>query len=360
MSAVASFVGPMTDLGYRLSDYDFELPEHLIAQEPAPERDASRLLVFNRSSDDRVDARFSEIDRFLAPGDLLVLNNTKVFPARLRGTRSPGGGAAEVVLVQERENQIWEALARPGRRLKPGARIKFGSGELVAEVVEITEDGRRLLHFHSEEPFWEVVDRLGEPPLPPYIKRPEGTTESDRDRYQTVYASERGAVAAPTAGLHFTANVLERLRDAGVRTAELTLHVGYGTFEPVRVDDLRDHRVLAERYEVPHATASLVAQTRAAGGRIVAVGTTTTRALEAASDEEGNVSAGHGLADLTITPGYRFKVAGGMVTNFHLPQSSLLVLVATFAGRPETLAAYRHAVDLGYRFYSYGDAMLVL
>lgn len=350
----------MPDPGYRLDDYDFALPEAQIAQQPAERRDAARMLVLDRHSGAWQDRSFRDLPDFVREGDVLVLNDTRVFPARLVGERVPGGGHAELLLIREIEAGTWEVLARPGRRLREGAAVYFGGGRLRAEVVATLDDGRRAVRFASEEPFWDVLEALGEPPLPPYIRRPGGARPEDRDRYQTVYARQRGAIAAPTAGLHFTPAVLDAVRERSATVAEVTLHVGYGTFEPVRVEDLRQHRVAAEHYHVPEATATAIAETKALGGRVLAVGTTTTRALEAAADEAGGVRAGGGLADLTVTPGYRFRVVDALLTNFHLPRSSLLVLVATFAGRAQTLAAYRHAVEAGYRFYSYGDCMLVL
>jgi len=345
---------------YSLDAYDFELPESSIAQTPADNREDAKLLVLDRSEGGLSDKRFGELPNLLQPGDLLVLNDTRVFPARLQGSRVPGGGAAELLLVEQREGGLWEALARPGRRLKPGARISFGDGQLFAEIVDVLEDGRRVVRFESDEPFWDLIEQLGEPPLPPYIRRPEGTRPRDEERYQTVYARERGAVAAPTAGLHFTEELLARLHAAGIQTTTVTLHVGYGTFEPVRVDDLREHRVAGERYVIPQSAAAAIETVRLADGRVIAVGTTTTRALEHAAQRTGYIEEGAGLADLTIKPGYSFRAIDGMITNFHLPRSSLLVMVSTFARRMHLLHAYRHAVATGYRFYSYGDAMLIL
>jgi S-adenosylmethionine:tRNA ribosyltransferase-isomerase len=347
----------MSDL--TLDAYDFDLPEAQVAQTPVQRRDASRMLVLDRSTGVVEDRPFTDVPRFLNPGDVIVLNDTRVFPARLRGERA-GGGQAELLLIRELGGARWEALARPGRRLRPGAQVTLGGGRMVATIEEIVDDGRRVVRFESEGPFWEVLEEVGEPPLPPYIKRPEGSAPTDRERYQTVYARERGAIAAPTAGLHFTPAILEEVRSRGVEIAYVTLHVGYGTFEPVRVDDLSQHRVAAEPYIIPEATAAAIARARAGGGRVLAVGTTSTRTLETAARPGGLVEAGAGTADLTITPGYRFQVVDILLTNFHLPRSSLLILVATFAGRERTLEAYRHAVGAGYRFYSYGDCMLIV
>ena len=349
----------------RLSDFDYELPEGLIAQRPAGRRDASRMLLVDRARGAWRDGHFSELPGELRAGDVLVVNNTRVFPARLIGRREPSGGRVELLLVRESEGAgplLWEALARPARRLEAGARVTFGDGRLRAEVLAASPGGRRLVRFEADGRFDALVEEFGQMPLPPYIKRgaaDERTRAEDRERYQTVFAERRGAIAAPTAGLHFTPEVVERLRGRGVVTAELTLHVGYGTFAPVRVEDLSGHRVEPERFEVGEETAEAVNRARAGGGRAVAVGTTSLRALESAADASGKVRAGRGETGLTVTPGYRFRAVDALLTNFHLPRSSLLVLVAAFAGRDLTLSAYRHAVTAGYRFYSYGDCMLI-
>ena len=347
-----------------ISDFDYELPEELIAQRPAEQRDSSRMLVLDRAGGTWQDRHFHDLPSELTERDVLVVNNTRVFPARLIGRREPSGGRVEIFLIGEREGQrVWGALARPARRLTVGQRISFGDGRLRAEVVEAHADGRRTVRFECDGDFHALVEEFGRMPLPPYIKRPqlEETEETarDRQRYQTVYAGRSGAVAAPTAGLHFTPRVLDELRARGVAVVELTLHVGYGTFAPVRVEDLSRHEVEPERYEIATEAAEVLNGATASGRRVVAVGTTTVRALESATDERGAVRAGAGLAGLTITPGYRFKTVGAMLTNFHLPRSSLLVLVSAFAGRELTLAAYRHAVQTRYRFYSYGDCMLI-
>jgi S-adenosylmethionine:tRNA ribosyltransferase-isomerase len=344
-----------------VSDFDFELPEELIAQRPAAARDASRLLVVERASGRLVDTRFGEIGNWLEPNDLLVVNDTRVFPARLVGRREPSGGRVELFLVEESAG-AWEALARPAARVRPGDLVVFGEGDdrLEADVVERRDGGRRLVRFRDPDRFWERLERWGQTPLPPYIRRESGDdARLDRERYQTVYARERGAIAAPTAGLHFTRELLDALEARGVRRTAVTLHVGYGTFQPVRVDVVEKHRVEPESYEIPRAAADAVAAARAAGGRVVAVGTTTTRALESAATTEG-LRVGRGVADLFIHPGYRFQTVDALVTNFHLPRSSLLMLVAALAGRELVLEAYRHAVRERYRFYSYGDAMLIV
>ena len=347
-----------------ISDFDYELPEELIAQRPALERDASRMLVLDRASASWRDRHFHDLPSELTERDVLVVNNTRVFPARLIGRREPSGGRVEIFLIGEREGPgVCDALARPARRLTVGQRITFGDGRLRAEVAAAHAGGRRTVRFECDGDFHALVEEFGRMPLPPYVKRPqleEGDDAArDRERYQTVYAGRSGAVAAPTAGLHFTPQAFAALRARGVRTCEVTLHVGYGTFAPVRVEDLSRHAVEPERYEITTEAAELLNDARARGRRVVAVGTTTVRALESASDERGAVRAGAGLAGLTITPGHRFKTVGAMLTNFHLPRSSLLVLVSAFAGRELTLAAYRHAARTRYRFYSYGDCMLI-
>lgn len=344
----------------RISDFDYELPEELIAQEPLAERDASRMLIVDRKTQSWSDARFSALPTLLREFDVLILNNTRVFPARLMGIRVPSGGAIELLLLRRIEPNVWETLTRPARRLQKGSRIAFSSSSLQAEVVESLDKGVRLIRFESDRPFDEVIEELGDTPLPPYIKCDQHSALNDRERYQTIYASERGAIAAPTAGLHFTKKVLNELGTRGVRVAEITLHVGYGTFEPVRVDDVAQHQVAREWFSIPSEAEQEINQARARGGRVVAVGTTTTRALEASVDASGNVSARQGWAELTITPGYRFRSVDALVTNFHLPRSSLLMLVSAFAGRDLILSAYRHAVRQGYRFYSYGDCMLIV
>ncbi len=346
----------MTD--YDLDAYAFDLPEAQIAQQPADRRDASRMLVLDRETGDYSDHRFSEFVDVIRPEDVVVLNDTRVIPARLVGEREPGGGRAELFLVRPAQDGTWDVLARPGRKLREGARVRFAD-DLTAEVLAVLADGKRRVRFESAEPLDAVLDRIGRMPLPPYIRR-EAPDPADRERYQTVYARARGAVAAPTAGLHFTPAVLDTLRAKGTAIAEVTLHVGYGTFEPVRAEDLRTHAVAAERIEVSAEAAEAVNAARARGGRVVAVGTTTTRTLESVADASGRIRPFSGETGLTITPGYRFRAVDALLTNFHLPRSSLLVLVGAFAGREAVLRAYRHAVEAGYRFYSYGDCMLIV
>jgi S-adenosylmethionine:tRNA ribosyltransferase-isomerase len=386
-----------------VSEFDYELPERLIAQEPAARRDQSRLLVVDRAAATFGDTVFDHLPEYLRSGEVLVLNNTRVFPARLIGRRlrttSRGdtilGGRVEVFLVNRLEPLVWEALVRPGKHLLPGAQIEFARGKLTAEIVEWREYGRRIVSFHSAGDFDEIIDRIGRTPLPPYIKRDE-EDRLDQARYQTVYARERGAVAAPTAGLHFTPELLEQIRARGVEVVEITLHVGYGTFQPIRVERVEAHRIEAEHYTISEQAATTIHRARAEGRRIIAVGTTTTRALESACrrgpatggqgpaslanaavnlNEQGNNSAlktetatpgpppltpGTATTDLFIYPGFEFLVISGLITNFHLPQSSLLMLVSAFGGRELMLKAYRHAVERDYHFYSYGDAMLIL
>ena len=340
-----------------LSDYSFALPDGLIAQEPLERRESSRMLVVDRAAAAFAESTFADLPSLLEAGDLLVVNNTKVFPARLVG-RSDTGGEVELFLVEELEPLFWETLARPGRRLKPGKIVTF-SEKLQAEVVQKRDDGRVLVRFDSRGEFDEILEQIGRTPLPPYIERSRVGPDADRERYQTVFAANRGAIAAPTAGLHFTPQIFDALKGRGVEIAEITLHVGYGTFEPVRAADLKNHRVAPERYEIGAAAAEILEQARGEGRRIVAVGTTTTRTLEHVLGRFGEFRAGVSRADLTILPGYRFTAVGAMLTNFHLPESSLLILVATFGGYELIMEAYRHAVASGFRFYSYGDCMLI-
>jgi len=342
-----------------ISAFDYQLPDELIAQEPLAERDASRMLVVDRSTQTWRDANFTDLPSQLGRGDVIVINNTRVFPARLRGRRVPFGGAVELLLAREIEPNIWEALARPARRLRVGDKIELAEGALSAEITDALDNGIRVVKFETGENLDDVIDRIGEPPLPPYITRASGF-DNDRNRYQTVYARERGAIAAPTAGLHFTPDVLGLLNARGVHVAEITLHVGYGTFEPVRVADVSKHQVAAERFSINEQTAQRLNEVRANGQRIIAVGTTTARALESAASGNGEIMAQSGLASLTIIPGYQFRIIDGLLTNFHLPKSSLLMLVSTFAGHELMMSAYRHAVAERYRFYSYGDCMLIL
>jgi S-adenosylmethionine:tRNA ribosyltransferase-isomerase len=343
----------------KIADFDYELPAELIAQTPLERRDASRMLMLDRGTQAWVDSEFREFTRYLRPDDVVVVNNSRVIPARLIGHREETGGQVEIFLVREIEDDVWEAMVRPGGRLKKGARAVFDEGQLIAELLD--EPGLELRHvrFHCEGSFHDALAEIGSTPLPPYIKRPSGVSNEDRERYQTVYSKQRGAIAAPTAGLHFTPEVLEEVSKI-TTLAEVTLHVGYGTFEPVRVDEVAQHSVGSERYEICNSAAQKINDARASGGRVIVVGTTTMRALESSANEQGEVVAGRGEASLTIKPGYRFRVADALLTNFHLPRSSLLILVSAFAGRKLILRAYHHAVAERYRFYSYGDCMLIL
>ncbi len=340
-----------------ISEFEYDLPTELIAQEPLERREASRMLAVDRAAGSFEDRQFLDLPGLLRPDDVLVLNDTRVFPARLMG-RTTTGANVELFLVKEISNGVWETLARPAKRLHPDKTVSF-TDRLTAEVIDKTEDGRVRVHFACNGDFFEILDEVGETPLPPYIKRDDANAGHDRERYQTVFANKRGAIAAPTAGLHFTPEVLEAVEKTGVEIARITLHVGYGTFEPVRVDDLTHHSVAAESYEVDQGAAETLNRARDGGRRIVAVGTTTTRALEDNVTRFGRFSPGSHSAGLTITPGYQFKAINVLLTNFHLPRSSLLVLTSTFGGRELIMSAYRHAVDAGYRFYSYGDCMFI-
>ncbi len=342
----------------RLDDFDYILPEELIAQHPAERRDGSRLLVLDRNATKVSHFNFTDIVDSFRCGDCLVLNDTRVIPARLQGQKQ-SGGRIEVFLVRQLAEAPpeWLCLTKCSRTPRPGAILELGEG-LTAEVMEGGEAPLQRIRFHCAEPFGEVLQRLGQIPLPPYIHREADGV--DRERYQTVFASVEGAVAAPTAGLHFTPDILTSLEKKGVQICTLTLHVGLGTFFPVRCENLTEHRMHQEFYSIPAATADAISRTREAGGRVIALGTTTTRALEHAADTQGRVAAGDGMSDLFIYPGFRFRVIDGLVTNFHLPKSTLLMLVSAFAGRNFMLAAYRQAVQHRYRFFSYGDCMLIL
>ena len=355
-------MGLLTADDLRLSDFDYDLPADRIAQEPAHVRDAARLLSLDPRDGACRHGHVRDLPELLAAGDVVVANDTRVFPARLRGRREPSGGAVECLLLGRLDEERWDALVHPGRKLRPGTEASFDGGgwRLRLEVLERHFHGRRTIRLTAPDgrDVDRAVDALGEVPIPPYLKRP--VHGSDGERYQTVFASVRGSVAAPTAGLHFTPRLIERLLARGLEWHPITLHVGYGTFEPVRTEAVGEHRLAAERFAIPERTADAVNRARADGRRIVAVGTTTTRALEAAVREGGGeVRAGASATDLYIYPGFRFEVVSALLTNFHLPRSSLLLLACAFAGRDPVLAAYREAIARGYRFYSYGDAMLI-
>lgn len=341
----------------QLSDYNFDLPAELIAQKPLDRRDSSKMLVVDRTASSYLDKSFADLPILLKKGDLLVVNNTRVFPARLIG-RTDSGARTEIFLVEEIEPNTWITLAKPAKRLRVGKHLDF-DGKLRADVVEKTDEGKVIVRFDSPGSFESMIEEIGRTPLPPYIRRDASAPDTDRERYQTVFAQNRGAVAAPTAGLHFSDPIFEQLQKGGVDVAEITLHVGYGTFEPVRAAELTKHRVAPERFEINEAAAEKLERARLDGRRIVAVGTTTTRTLEFALNKNENFVPETGRADLTITPGYRFRAVDALLTNFHLPESSLLILVATFGGHRLIMESYRHAVSSGYRFYSYGDCMFI-
>jgi S-adenosylmethionine:tRNA ribosyltransferase-isomerase len=341
----------------RLSDLDFHLPEELIAQQPLADRAASRMLVVDRSAGTFRDSVFAELPNLLRSDDILVVNNSRVFPARLAG-RSETGASVEIFLVRELGGVRWEALARPAKRLHPGKRVHIG-GELSAVVVEKKDDGGVIIDLECEGNVFEAIERVGRTPLPPYIKRDRDSADTDRERYQTVYAKDRGSIAAPTAGLHFTPEILAEIEQRGIKRIEVTLHVGYGTFQPIRTDDPAEHRVAPETYEISATAADELNSALDSGRRIVAVGTTTTRTLEDCFARFGSIVPGRREAELTITPGFRFNAVGALITNFHLPKSSLLMLISTFGGRELIMSAYEHAVAAKYRFYSYGDCMFI-
>ena len=342
-------------MGNRTADYYFDLPQELIAQDPLEDRSSSRLLVMDRKTGETAHGTFRDILRYLKPGDALILNDTKVIPARLLGEREGTGAAVEILLLKRREKDIWECLVRPGKKLRPGARAVFGDGSLKAQILEVVEGGNRLVRFEFEGIFEEVLDRLGEMPLPPYITH----KLRDRDRYQTVYAKYEGSAAAPTAGLHFTPQLLDEVRALGVQTGFVTLHVGLGTFRPVKVEDVKQHTMHTEWYNVPAETADLINRTHEEGHRVICVGTTSCRTVESAADENGIIHAGSADTSIFIYPGYEFKIMDGLITNFHLPESTLIMLVSAFAGREHVLRAYEEAVEQRYRFFSFGDAMFI-
>ena len=334
------------------SDFYFDLPQELIAQDPLEDRSSSRLLVVDKKTGKTEHKIFRDIVDYLNPGDCLVLNNTKVIPARLYGERAETGGAVEVLLLKRKENDIWETLVKPGKKCKPGQRLVFGDGKLKATVLETIEDGNRLIQFEYEGIWEEVLDSLGEMPLPPYITH----KLADKNRYQTVYAKFEGSAAAPTAGLHFTPELLKKIEDKGIKLAYVTLHVGLGTFRPVKEENILDHHMHTEVYQVTKEAADIINETKKSGGRVICVGTTSCRTVESASDEDGIVKAGSGDTSIFIYPGYKFKVLDCLITNFHLPESTLVMLVSALAGRENVLEAYEEAIREKYRFFSFGDA----
>ncbi len=340
----------------KVDDFDFDLPERLIAQSPLSVRTDSRLMVVDFAKRTFCDKTFVDIKQYLRDGDTLVLNDTRVIPARLIGSNVESGGKMEILLLKPLANDQWEVLVKPGKRAKIGKKFEFGNGMLVAEVLEETEVGGRIIQFHYQGIFHEILDQLGTMPLPPYIT----DQLSDKERYQTVYSKHSGSVAAPTAGLHFTEQLLNRLRAKGIRIAFVTLHVGLGTFRPVQVDDILDHRMHSEYYHISRENADLINETKANGGRVISVGTTSTRVLETVAAGTGKVRECSGWTDIFIYPGYKFTIIDGLLTNFHLPKSTLLMLVSALAGRELILQAYQHAIQAEYRFFSFGDAMLLL
>lgn len=338
------------------SDFYYDLPEELIAQDPLLDRSSSRLLKLNKETGKTEHHSFKDVKQFLRAGDTLVLNNTKVIPARLIGHKEDTGAAIEVLLLKRKENDQWETLVKPGKKARPGAKIVFGDGLLKAEVLDIMEEGNRLIQFTYEGIFEEVLDQLGEMPLPPYITH----KLQDKNRYQTVYAKYEGSAAAPTAGLHFTPELLAEIEAMGVNLAYVTLHVGLGTFRPVKEDNVLNHHMHSEFYQVTKESADIINDTKKNGGRVICVGTTSCRTIESAADENGLVQPGSDNTEIFIYPGYQFKVLDGLITNFHLPESTLIMLVSALAGREPVLAAYEEAVEEKYRFFSFGDAMIIL
>ena len=340
----------------KLSDFNYNLPEELIAQDPLEKRDNSRLMVLHRETGELEHKHFYDVIDYLNPGDCLVVNNTKVIPARLMGVKEETGASIEVLLLKRKEEKVWETLVKPGKKARVGARISFGDGLLVGEVIDVVEEGNRLIRFEYDGIFEEILDRLGQMPLPPYITH----QLQDKNRYQTVYAKYDGSAAAPTAGLHFTEELLQKIQDKGVRIAKVTLHVGLGTFRPVKEENVLDHHMHSEFYIVDEEAAKIINETKANGGRVISVGTTSTRTLETVAEPDGHIPVKSGSTDIFIYPGYRFKAVDCLITNFHLPESTLIMLVSALADRETILHAYETAVEEKYRFFSFGDAMLIL
>ena len=339
----------------KTSDFYYDLPEELIAQTPAEPRDSSRLMQLDRHSGSLKHSRFSQLTDFLRPGDLLVINNSRVIPARLYGKREDTGANVELLLLEQKSADCWETLVKPGKRARAGAKLCFGEGLLRGEILEVQEDGNRIIRFSCKENIFSVLDRIGQMPLPPYITQ----TLEDQERYQTIYSKDLGSAAAPTAGLHFNEELLGKIRGMGVGIAEVTLHVGLGTFRPVKEDNLQNHRMHSEHFFLPAKTAEQINQTKKNGGRVIAVGTTSCRTLESVASFRGKIEECSGYTDIFIYPGYTFKVLDGLITNFHLPESTLIMLVAAFCGYENTMNAYHTAVQEQYRFFSFGDAMLI-
>lgn len=340
----------------KLSDFDYNLPEELIAQDPLEKRDNSRLMVLHRETGEIEHKHFYDVIDYLNPGDCLVVNNTKVIPARLMGVKEETGASIEVLLLKRKEEKVWETLVKPGKKARPGARISFGDGLLTGEVIDVVEEGNRLIRFEYDGIFEEILDQLGQMPLPPYITH----QLQDKNRYQTVYAKYDGSAAAPTAGLHFTEELLEKIQAKGIRIAKVTLHVGLGTFRPVKEENVLDHHMHSEFYIVDEEAAGIINETKAAGGRVISVGTTSTRTLETVAEPDGHIPVKSGWTDIFIYPGYQFKAVDCLITNFHLPESTLIMLVSALADRETILHAYEVAVQERYRFFSFGDAMMIV
>ena len=338
-----------------VTDYNFDLPQELIAQDPLEDRSSSRLLVLNKETGEMEHRVFRDIVEYLHPGDCLVINDTKVIPARLLGVKEDTGAHVEVLLLKRKENDIWETLVKPGKKCRPGAVLSFGNGLLKGTVLDVVDEGNRLIQFSYEGIFEQILDQLGQMPLPPYITH----QLKDKNRYQTVYAVHEGSAAAPTAGLHFTKELLKQIEDMGVKIAHVTLHVGLGTFRPVKVDNILDHHMHSEFYMVEESEAKKINDTKAEGGRVICVGTTSCRTIESATDENGILKAGSGWTEIFIYPGYKFKILDCLITNFHLPESTLVMLVSALAGRENILNAYQEAIKERYRFFSFGDAMFI-
>ncbi len=336
-------------------DFFFDLPEDQIAQDPLEDRSSSRLLVLNKNTGETSHHVFREIPDFLKPGDCLVINDTKVIPARLIGEKESTGGKVEVLLLKRKENDIWETLVKPGKKMKPGARVSFGGGLLKGQVVDVVDEGNRLIQFEYQGIFEEILDQLGQMPLPPYITH----QLEDKNRYQTVYAKHSGSAAAPTAGLHFTPELLGKIKEMGVEIAHVTLHVGLGTFRPVKVENILEHHMHSEFYRIEASEAEKINRAKDSGHRVICVGTTSCRTIESAADETGHLKESSGWTEIFIYPGYQFKILDCLITNFHLPESTLIMLVSALAGREHVLSAYEEAVEKGYRFFSFGDAMFI-
>lgn len=340
----------------KTSDFSYDLPQELIAQDPLADRSASRLLVLNKHTGEYRHKMFRDITEYLEPGDCLVINDTKVIPARLIGEKADTGAKIEILMLKRKENDLWETLVKPGKKARIGTKINFGQGILMGEVMDVAEEGNRLIHFEYEGIFEEILDQLGQMPLPPYITH----QLKDKDRYNTVYAKHEGSAAAPTAGLHFTPQLLEKIEEMGIEIAKVTLHVGLGTFRPVKTDDVAGHHMHSEFYQIDEEAAGKINKARESGGRVICVGTTSCRTIESAADADGRLEAQSGWTEIFIYPGYQFKILDGLITNFHLPESTLIMLVSALAGRERVLRAYEEAVKEKYRFFSFGDAMLIL